>query len=312
MDARVIFVVALFATMACGDRGGGSGPPGLPHGGGGTGASAGASGASGSGGTLETGGAAGAPSGGSGGCAGYHVTGTLDGQTVDTVFVTGPAVDSGYAGTEWRDNVLFEHGAIVSLEGSAGAPPTAGMVLTGTGYLAAPPGSALAGVHLVSKAASTGYQDSKQPTLLDSLSRVGSCPGTPVTGSISVCAASSFASGSPCGAQKLRVQGNLDGVAIDESGSIAGSFYIAALGVEVGRIDLDTDGKLWVHDKGGNLQGFLIMPTSFAQPGVVLCLDGVTLTHTSDKLEVSATSISKAGTLPGDAVSGTLKLERCP
>lgn len=304
-----IFLVVASAS-ACGSKKGSSYHPINPGLGGqaGTGGTGGAGGAAGA-----AGGAAGTASGGSAGCTGLQVKGTLDGVLVDTVVASGATIDSGHAGNDWMYRMLVEHGGLVSLEGTASATPVTGVDVNGSGFFAAPSSSALGGVFLVAGKASMKYLDAKQPIVLSSLSRVGGCPGAAVQGSLSVCVASSFASGSPCGNGDVSIKGDLDGAPIDSSYSGDGYLAVGAP-PQIAYLGLGSDGVLYVHNVG-TMAGRVVFPTTpaAAHAGEVWCVDSVTTkTVSKDVFELTLSSFSLAGVLPGNPVPGTLELTRCP
>lgn len=304
MAYRRCSIVALWlALVSCSDSKRGVGPPGVGTGGVGGGA-AGAAGASSAGGGA-----------GRAACTGFQVTGSLDGAAVDTTLVSGASVDSGWNGTDCEYRILLEHGGLLSLAGSAAAPPSAGDPVSGSGYLATPTDSELGGVHLTAGLATFAYLESSEPITLANLARVGSCPGTAIAGSLTVCVADTFAGTTACGGNEVQVTGTLDGSAIDQSFVSSSGFWLeGAAGStvpRVARVGLDSDGALWLHDFGGTLSGHFAFPTASPQLGQVLCVGNASVTETNDAREVTLSSLSRGGTLPGDAVSGTLELTRC-
>lgn len=304
---RGIVEAALVCTVSlagCGGGGVGEGPP-RPGAGGAasSGGAAGATGGSGGGGAL--GGA-----GGSGGCAGWRVTGSLDGATVDTTLVVGAVFDSGNFGIEWAYGRLLESGGTLRLKGPSGGSIANGAPVTGTATLAAPPGSALAGVQLVASDASMRYMDASQPITLAGLSRVGACPGTPLQGTLTACAGG--AGSGDCGGAEARLSGTLDGTPLDESypSNGLGSFDTGTL--QLLWVEFGGDGSFHLHNLGAPLMGRLRFPSTSVRGAEILCVGSVEVVSNAKPIELTLSELSIAGTLPGQPVSGALELTGCP
>lgn len=141
---------------------------------------------------------------------------------------------------------------------------------------------------------------------LPTIRQLGTCPGTPVEGSLTGCASSSKGDTS-CGSSGL--VGSLDGVAIDSGASGAVSYT------------KDTPGALFLFDEQrsvlgvatfeGKTTGFVLRHDPVSDRRTLYCLgDGTTFSHEGTLTRVHVPSLSRLGTC-GEAAATAGSLSGC-
>lgn len=281
----------------------------MPQGAGGfvhTGGSGGAAGASGGGGTAGsagTGGSAGGGGSGGGPCSGVlHVTGTLAGSNV--VGELGQPMGHEQMPLSWVVRVGIEGGGGLVIEGAGSVKQ--GDSVVGKAYLGTPVKSVLGGKHLVAAQAALTFGDLTKPIKLSGLSSVGSCPGSALPGSLTLCAGSANCKG------KFQISGSLDTYPVSEahepsSHGHSGDFAQLA----------SQDGGFAFHQgsPGGSGTGFFRWPATGAKAGVVLCHNAGTLQSGSGLgIELTIGSLTELGKVTdAKPLAGELTLvEKCP
>jgi hypothetical protein len=231
-----------------------------------------------------------------------NVEGDLDGQPVDGLL----GAYRGYSEVSLTSIVNWLAGGGIHMWD---LPSVAdGEPIQGPAWLSAPVDLELAGAQLLADQASTTQGATQPPIVLTGLHTLGNCPGTPVTGSITIFQPdSTVVDGS--------ITGTLDGSNIDlvTDSTTETFFYIGFEGIGHLQLDFRDHGKLILVGPPTAMQGALIMPGETAEADSVFCVGNATLTgDVFEDQNLTLEQLSRtSGKWPGTAVSGTLTTTFC-
>lgn len=239
--------------------------------------------------------------GGGSGCTlnEWTITGALEGQEVNA-----KAIGHGAAYMYGWTHTVYLEGGLVRAWGEEEFEQ--GDTVTAEGLFWGPPGSIAAGKVLFSKAARVTFLEPLDPVHLEQLNSVGSCPGTPVEGSLSICFSDSLNGACPDSAT-----GTIDGR--DVSYVIKGRSWGSSTTTvfqQSAQANLETDGFI-VMAGGETMTGLLFLPSTDEDPLSVYCVGSTESSTQQDATTVTATGLSRAGALPGTPIEGSLDFEYC-
>lgn len=200
----------------------------------------------------------------------------------------------------WTRTTAFANGGSVHIWGEGAA--LMDQTITSQAVLFAPSGSSIAGSVLFSAATTTKPATLDAPIRLEQLHAVGSCPGTPVQGSLSVCL-DSIERGCPEFAT-----GTFDGQELSHSVTVR--IDMELVGRRLAVVNLDEDGFFVLS--GDPYTGILVLPSTSPDPLAVHCVDSVEVSHQDGPKTFLLAGISRAGTSPGAPVDGSVDLTPCP
>ena len=235
----------------------------------------------------------------------WTFSGSVDGQDISGT-IAGRGAQNGASVGPWEQKIFFVHGL---LRAWGDAPAADKEMVTGKGLLSAPPSSFLAGAQLFSDSTSLQYGFPFSTVHLEGLHRVGTCPGTPVSGSLSGCFG--FGLQSSC-ANPNTLSGTLDGTSISLSSNGAGTVTTdqPPPGYTHYFVDFD-DGSTLQLQSDPALDGVLLLSDQSSDPGAVYCMDSVTVSTQGNDKTITVDKVSRAGAMPGNAVTGSIDMTFC-
>jgi hypothetical protein len=239
--------------------------------------------------------------GGGSGCTinEWSITGSFEGEALDA-----KAIGHGAAYLYGWTQTVYLEGGLVRTWGEETFEE--GDAVTTEGVFLAPPGSIAAGKVLFSKSARVTFLEPLDPVHLEQLNSVGTCPGSPVAGSLSICFANGIQGECPDSAT-----GSLDGrdVSYAVKGKSSGSSSTPEF-QQSAQAGLETDGFVVVQG-GESMSGLLVLPSTDDDPLSAYCVGSTESSTQEDATTVTLTGLSRAGALPGTPIEGSLDFEFC-
>lgn len=203
----------------------------------------------------------------------------------------------------WTVRIAIAGGGGLVVEGTGAVKE--GDSVVGKAYLGTPLTSVLNGKHYVAAQASLTFGDLTKPIKLTGLSHVGSCPGSALAGSLTLCANSASCK------DKFQIKGSLDTFPVSElhdPSSHAHASGVAQMSSQ--------DGGYAVHYEtiAGSGTGFFRWPATGAKAGVVLCHNAGTIQPGGSLgMELTLGSLTELGKVTdAKPVSGELTLVKKP